>query len=118
VLVLAVAACTSTLPGTPLAIDTAPFQLGPESCGGVGLPAFRIERDGDTLRFVDVGNSTVLTLVWPNGFAARLEDGTAILYTSSGTVVGRENDVVDDVGACPRSDGSILVGSIGQRSFR
>lgn len=113
-LALTVAACTTTLPGTPLAIDTAAFQVGSSSCGGVGLPPFRIERDGDTLRFVDVGTATERKLVWPNGFAARLVDGTAILYASNGAVVARENEAVEDAGGCPRSDGSILVDSFGQ----
>jgi hypothetical protein len=113
-----VAACAAPLPGTPLAIDTAAFQLGPSSCGGVGLPPFRIERDGDTLRFVDVGTGDERKLVWPNGFAARLVNGTAILYASNGTVIARENEAVEDAGGCPRSDGSILVDSFGQTNYR
>lgn len=117
-LALTVAACTATLPGTPLSIDTAAVQLGPSSCGGVGLAPFRILLDGETLRFVDVGNVSMLRLIWPNGFAARLENGMAILYASDGSIVGRENDVLGDVGACPRSDGSILVQTIGQRTYR
>jgi hypothetical protein len=117
-LVLTVAACATTLPGTPLAIDTAEFQVLPGSCAGVGLSAFRIERDGDTLRFIDVGTETEIRLIWPHGFAARLENGAAVLYASGGAIVGREHDVLEDVGACPRSDGSIRVESIGKRTGR
>lgn len=112
----ALAACTATLPGTPLAIDTAGFQLGFGSCAGVGLPPFRIQRDGDTLLYVDVGTAIPRKLVWPNGFAARLENGTAILYASSGAIVARENDVIENAGGCPRPDGSILVDELGQPS--
>ena len=107
---IAVAACTATLPGTPLAIETVGFQLG-GGCAGVGLPSFRMERDGDALRFVDVGTAAPLRLVFPSGFAARLVDGRAILYAASGAVVAREGEVIEDAGACPRSDGSILVDS-------
>ena len=110
-LALAVAACIATLPGTPLTIETADFQLGPGSCAGVGVPPFRIERAGDALRFVDVSTATDIKLVWPNGYAARLDHGTAILYASNGAVVGRENDVIDNAGGCPRPDGSLLVDS-------
>src|SRR3954462_8838200 len=109
-LLIALVACTATLPGTPLAIETVGFQLG-GGCAGVGLTPFRIERDGDTLRFVDVETAGPLRLVFPSGFAARLVDGTAILYAASGAVVAREGMVIEDAGACLRSDGSILVDS-------
>ena len=115
-LALAVAACTATLPGTPLAITTVEFQFVPGSCAGVGLPPFRIERDGDTLGFVDVGTGAALRLVWPNGFAARLENGIATLYAANGAIVAQEQEVVEDAGACPRSDGSILMESFPERS--
>ncbi len=106
---LAVAACTATLPGTPLAIDTTDFQLFPTGCAGVGLPPFRIERDGDTLRYANVETAEAMRLRWPNGFAARLVNGTPTLYASNGSVVAKELDVIENAGGCPRSDGSILV---------
>lgn len=110
-LLLAAAGCSTTLPGTPLTIDTASFQLVPGSCAGVGLRPFRIERDGDTLRYMDVDTEAAVRVVWPNGFAARLLNGIATLYTSNGGVVAREHEVVENAGGCPRSDGSILVES-------
>jgi hypothetical protein len=113
---LALAACTATLPGTPLAIDTAGFHLVPGSCAGVGVPPFRIERHGDALLYVDVGTALARKLVWPSGFAARLVSGTAILYAGNGSVVGRENDVIENAGGCPQPDGSIVVDEIGQSS--
>ncbi len=106
---LALAACTTTLPGTPLAIETADFQLFSTGCAGVGLPPFRIERDGDMLRYMNVETAEPMRLVWPNGFAARLVNGTTTLYASTGSVVAKELDVIEDAGGCPRSDGSILV---------
>jgi hypothetical protein len=113
-LALAAAACSVTAPGTPLAIDTAGFQLGPGSCAGVGVPPFRLERDGDALRFVDAGGSgEVLHLIWPSGFVARLQDGRATLYGSNGSVIGREGDVLDNFGGCPRADGWLAVDEIG-----
>jgi hypothetical protein len=106
---VALAACSVTLPGTPLSIDTADFQLFSTGCAGVGLPAFRIERDGDKLRYVNVETVEAMPLRWPNGFSARLVDGVATLYSGTGGIVAKEHDVIDDAGGCPRSDGSILV---------
>jgi hypothetical protein len=113
---LTMAACTATLPGTPLGLDTAGFELV-HSCAGVGLPPFRIETDGDHLAYVDVGTNASLRLVWPSGFAARLVDGKGILYAGSGAIVAHEDDVIEDAGACPRSDGSILIESIATRTL-
>jgi len=104
-----VAACGATHSGRALAIETDGFQLFPGNCGGVGVPPFRIERDGEALRFVDVGTGLARRLVWPHDFSAWLENGVGILYASNGNVIGRENDVIDDAGGCPRSDGSLLV---------
>jgi hypothetical protein len=116
-LVLTAAACTTTLPGTPIAIDTVAVQF-PFSCGGVGIAPFRIERDAETLRYVDVASGNVRRLVWPSGLAARLVDGAAILYASNGSVVARENEVIDNAGGCPREDGSVLVDQLGDRVLR
>jgi hypothetical protein len=102
-------ACGATHSGRALAIETDAFQLFPGNCGGVGVPPFRIERDGVSLRFVDAGTGLARRLVWPHGFSAWLENGVGILYASNGTVVGRERDVIADAGGCPRSDGSLLV---------
>jgi hypothetical protein len=106
---LAIATCTATLPGTPLAIDTVSSQSGPGGCAGVGLRPFRIVRDDETLRYVDVGTAEAIRLVWPSGYAARLVNGIAIIYAGNGVVVAQDDDVVEDAGGCPRSDGSILV---------
>lgn len=85
---LTVAACTATLPGTPLAIDTVSFQSGAGGCAGVGLLPFRIERDGEGLRYVYVATDAAVRLVWPSGYVARLVDGMAIVYGSNGVVIG------------------------------
>jgi hypothetical protein len=106
---LSVAACTATLPGTPLAIDTVGFQPGPGGCAGVGLQPFRIVRDGEELRYENVGIAEAVRLVWPSGYAARLVNGVGIVYAGNGVAVAQEGEVVEDAGGCPRSDGSILV---------
>lgn len=115
--VLVLTACTATPSGTPLGIETAGFQLGSGACGGVGIPPFRIERDGDSLRYTEVGTGPI-RIIWPFGFSARLQDGRAVLYASDGAVVGREGDVLDEIGACPRSDGAFLAESVGTRTYR
>jgi hypothetical protein len=117
-LLLATAACSAVepatpLPGTPLTIETADFQMGVDSCGGVGIPAFQLEREGEVLQFIDVGSKNVRRLVWPRGYAARLVDGVATLYSSNGTLIAREHDVIDNAGGCPRPDDSLWVDSMG-----
>ena len=116
-LVLTAAACTTTLPGTPIAIETVAVEY-PSSCAGVGIAPFRVQRDADALRYIDVASGNVRRLVWPSALAARLVDGTAILYASDGSVVVRENEVIDNAGGCPREDGSVLVTGLGDRFLK
>jgi hypothetical protein len=117
-LVLGTAACSVTapatpLPGEPLTMATADFQMGVGGCGGVGIPAFRLEREGDSLLFVDVVSNSPRRLVWPRGYVARLVGGMATLYSPIGTVVAREHDLIDNAGGCPRPDDSLWVDSMG-----
>ena len=114
VVVLAAAGCATTLPGTPIALDTVAVQ-SPSSCAGVGIAPFRIELHDNAVQFVDVASGERRRLVWPSSIAARLVDGQVALYASNGAVVARENEVIDDAGGCPRSDGSILVDALRDR---
>jgi hypothetical protein len=115
---LTTAACSAVEPatplsGTPLTIETADFTMGVGSFGGVGIPAFQLAREGDALQFIDVRSKSVRRLVWPRGYAGRLVDGLATLYSSNGTIVAREHDVIDHAGGCPRPDDSLWVESLG-----
>src|SRR5262245_13479440 len=104
-LALALLGCGPTLTGTPLRIETTGFQVAPYmGCAGVGIAAFRIERDGDSLRYLQGQPEKEIRIRWPNGFVARLQDGRAVLLASDGSVVGHEGEVIDDIGSCSVSD--------------
>ena len=47
--------------------------------------------------FVDPATGERRTIIWPSGFAAWVEFGTAVLYGSDGIVVGREGDILDTI---------------------
>lgn len=114
----AVAGCGPGITGERLAIETRAFNVAPGSCPtGLAAP-FRIERDRSELVFVDVGSRQRLSIAWPFGFAAWVENGRAVLYASDGMVVGREGDILDNIGggSTPGGDG-ILVCAIGVRNY-
>jgi hypothetical protein len=114
-----VTACAGALPGTPLKIETAGFQVLPGGCPAAGLAPFIIERVGDALRFRQVGVDVDVSIVWPFGFAARLVDSRALLYASDGMVVGRDGDVIESVGGASGLDGrGFYVCSIGTKLYR
>lgn len=67
--------------------------------------------------FVDATGGQRVEVVWPFGFAAWLEFGTGVLYASDGGVVGREGDVLDNIGGSESEDG-FRVCSIGVRTYQ
>jgi hypothetical protein len=112
-----IAACGSTMPGEPLALRTAGFQLGLGGCASAALSPFRIERSGSEMVFTqpDVGR---IDVVWPFGFQARLVDGKGVLYASDRTTIGIEGDVLSDVGGSGAFGDGFFVCSIGSREYR
>lgn len=121
-LLLAVAvslgACSTDPEGTRLGLRTAAFQLGLTTCPGAAATSFRIERDGGEMVFVDVETDEVRSMTWPFGFAAWLEFDVAVLYASDGTVVGREGDVVDNIGGAGVEGEGFHVCSVGARTYQ
>lgn len=114
---LLVGACSASLPGTPLKIETASFQFIPGGCPLAGLAPFTIERAGQELRFVQDPNAEI-KIIWPFGFAAQLVDGQAVLYASDGMIVGREGEVVTNVGGSGASGSGFYVCAIGVKTYR
>lgn len=118
VLVLGTAGCAPGSTGERLEIRTGEFNVAPGACQLGLAPPFRIERDEKELVFAEVGTDRRLSIVWPFGFAAWVENGRAVLYARDGTVVGREGDILDKIGGGPTPDGNgILVCGVGVRTY-
>ena len=113
--VLAMACSQTTLPGLPLALETA----GPSTdCPAAALLPVRVVRTGNVVEFVTAADGQPVSVVWPAGFAARSVDGVAKLYASDGEQIAVEGDVLRDLGGAPNMDGSkFFVCSIGQRTY-
>jgi hypothetical protein len=99
---------------TPLALQTDGFRFG--GCATAALTPFTIRHEGDHIIFTDTGTHASVSIAWPNGFSAWLIDGTAVLYDRYGAVVGREGDVVQDIGGSADSV-AFHVCSIGSRDY-
>ena len=115
--VVSLGACSTDPEGTRLRLRTADLQTGLTTCAGAAARPFRIERDGTDIVFVDVGTDGRRSMVWPFGFAAWLEFDRAVLYASDGTVVGREDDVLDNIGGAEVEGGDFRVCSVGARAY-
>jgi hypothetical protein len=66
--------------------------------------------------FIDVATGQPRTMIWPFGFAAWLEFGTAVLYASDGSVVGREGDLLNTIGGAADEAG-FQVCAVGARTY-
>ena len=123
VLLLAVAlslgACSTDPEGTRLLMrmETGQAQHSPGSCTVDRIPPFRIERDGTLMVFTDVWTDDRLSIIWPFGFAAWLEFDVAVLYARDGTVVGREGDILENIGAQDVDGGAYRVYCVGIRNY-
>lgn len=115
-LLVVVCGCGSAQPGTPLTLATAASSSG--GCPTAALLPVNIELDGNEMVFVSVGSGSRVSLVWPHGFAARLVDGVPELIAPNGAVIGRQGDVLDNLGGGLDVSGSVFhVCSVGSTSY-
>ena len=101
VVVLAVVAIANgvrpphVLPGTPLSLRTEPDPSITLGCAAAAVvPSALTVRDG-ALVLLPAGAATVIEVVWPHGFAARLVDGRGALFDDWGSQLASEGDVFD-----------------------
>ena len=106
-------AASSSPPNTSAKASLGPTGTPPQACGGVAVPLMRIHiaSDGSStgdLLDTNAGNAVTGTykLMWPDGYAARIEAGVQVIVNSTGEVVAREGSTLTDVQVC--RDGGVL----------
>lgn len=101
--------------GQPLAIRTEPaYPTG--FCSQALLGSVRIERSGSQLVFEMVTTAELVPIVWPYGYSARVVDGRAELLAADGSVVGREGDVLEQLGGGLGANDIFHVCAVGDRA--
>ncbi len=73
----------------------------------------RIATVGDALVLVNVESGAVVPVVWPAGFGAWRQDGRAVIADPSGGIIGREGDVLDQLGGGLGADGMFHICPLG-----
>ncbi len=87
---------TRALPGTPLTIRTDPPLPSGAACDLAGLvPARLVVRDG-ALVLVAAKDGATIDVVWPSGYAARLDQGRGELFDPKGYIVAAEGSVIQE----------------------
>jgi hypothetical protein len=83
----------------------------------MALLAVKIARSGDALVALNASDTSRVNVIWPHGFTAVLLNGSAEILSPQGTVVGREGDVLDNLGGGPDASGQFVICSIGASRY-
>ena len=86
----------NTIAGTPLELPTAPPNPG-GICPLARLVPVTVGHEDGRLVFRN-GLGDELSLVWPNGYRARLVNGTGELLDPNGAIVARDGDTLSGIG--------------------
>jgi hypothetical protein len=87
---------TRSLPGTPLAIQTDAVPASGAACPTTPIPPARLVVRVGSLALVAAKDGADLAVVWPAGYAARLDQGRGGLYDSTGYLVAREGESIQE----------------------
>jgi hypothetical protein len=82
-------------------------------CPAALLLPVRVASRSDALIVVSVESGDPVRVSWPGGFAAWRAEGRAVLAGPYGNVIGREGDVLDDLGGGVGADGAFQVCALG-----
>lgn len=87
---------TRPLPGEPLAIVTDPPPVAGATCAKNVIPPAKLLVVGDSLVLIASNGGEEIPVAWPNGYAARLNQGRGELYGVRGFLVAVENDNIQE----------------------
>lgn len=85
-----------SLPGTPLTIQTDATAVPAGECGRQLVPPARLVVRGDALVLVAADGGADLDVVWPAGYAGRLDQGHGGLYDGRGFLVAVAGETVQE----------------------
>jgi hypothetical protein len=84
------------LPGTPLAIQTGTPLASGIGCPGTSIPPARLVVLGSSLVLLAANDGTEIPVVWPAGYAARLDQGHGGLYDGAGYLVAVAGETIQE----------------------
>ena len=90
-----------------------PHLMPALGCNTALIAPARITTSGDDLILRTVATDEPVDVVWPSGWAAWRLEGHANLVTRNGTLIGREGDILDDLGGGVGADDAFHVCVIG-----
>jgi len=97
--------------GTPLGLET--YAPSGTCLQAAVLPVVIAHEEGMMVFRSASSPDHLVPLTWPVGYSARLVDGVAELVARNGNVMGRQGDVLDDLGGGPDASGRFAVCSKG-----
>ncbi|HEY5629948.1 MAG TPA: hypothetical protein VIR16_10590 [Candidatus Limnocylindrales bacterium] len=84
------------LPGTPLAIQTDAPAPSAAACGTTGLPPARLAVSDGSLVLLRASDGAEISVAWPAGYAARLDQGHGALYDPTGYLVATAGEPIQE----------------------
>ncbi len=87
---------TRPLPGTPLAIQTDAAAASGTACPPTPIPPARLTVSDGSLVLLRASDGTEIAVVWPAGYAARLDQGHGGLYDGAGYLVATAGEPIQE----------------------
>jgi hypothetical protein len=87
---------TRPLPGTPLTIQTEASSASGATCPATPIGPARLAVRGTYLALLSASDGSDIAVVWPAGYAARLDQGRGGLYDAAGYLVAAEGASIQE----------------------